>query len=170
MKAKVSRGGLALIALVMAWLAFAGSSRAADKYWIGDNGGYWDNSANWSSNDGGSGGAGQPLAGVKVIRGRPELAAQPGWTPHGGELLIRKPAPLTGPDGRFTLLGERVLTPVHWGGWSLVRLTFNRPGYLSLQTNCSAASLVATNTPSGAPALDVLRIALQKAPAKAKRP
>ena len=66
MKAKVSRGGLALIALVMAWLAFAGSSRAADKYWIGDNGGYWDNSANWSSNDGGSGGAGQPLAGEDV--------------------------------------------------------------------------------------------------------
>ena len=66
MKAKLSRGRLALFALVMLSLALAGPARATDRYWIGSTGGYWDNSANWSLPDGGLGGAGQPQAGDDV--------------------------------------------------------------------------------------------------------
>jgi hypothetical protein len=77
-------------------------------------------------------------------------------------LLIRKPPVLTGPRGQFVLESERVLTPVRWGGWSSVRLTFERAGYSRFQTNYSISSLVATNAPDGVPALDAGQILMQR--------
>ncbi len=103
------------------------------------------------------------------MRGRPNPESPGGSPLHGGELLIRKARTLTGQDGRFTLPSERVLSPVRWGGWSAVRLTLECAGYLRLQTNCSASSLLATNAPGGVPVLDVGRITMQRAPEK-KRP
>ncbi len=64
MKAKLSQGGCMLIALVLAWLAFAWPCLAADRYWVGMTGDYWDNAADWSLTDGGPGGAGQPWPGI----------------------------------------------------------------------------------------------------------
>jgi len=66
MKAKVSRGKLVLMALLLVSLTLAVSAGADDRYWVGSNGGYWDNSANWSLTDGGPGDAGQPQAGDDV--------------------------------------------------------------------------------------------------------
>lgn len=105
----------------------------------------------------------QPLAGVKVTRGLwPEPPAMASSSLHGGELLIRKPPTLTGPHGEFVLESERVLTPIRWGGWSWVRLTFERAGYLRFQTNYSLFSLAATNTPDGVPLLEAGEVLLQK--------
>ncbi len=108
----------------------------------------------------------QPLAGVKVTRGRPEPAPLAGWSPRGGELLVRKPPTLTGPRGEFVLESERVLTPVRWGGWSSVHLTFERAGYLRFQTNYPLSSLAATNTSEGVPLLEAGQVLLQKAPGR----
>jgi hypothetical protein len=111
----------------------------------------------------------RPLAGVKVARGRPEPRPLAGWPPRGGELLVRKPPTLTGPRGQFVLESERVLTLVRWGGWSSVRLTFERTGYLRFQTNYSLSSLAATNTPDGVPLLDAGQVLLQAAPGPGRR-
>ena len=111
----------------------------------------------------------QPLAGVKVIRGRPEPQPLAGWAPHGGELLLRKPPSLTDPYGRFVLESQRVLTLVRWGGWSSVRLTFEHTGYLRFQTNYALSSLTATNAPDGVPLLDAGQVLLQKAPVRGYR-
>jgi hypothetical protein len=112
---------------------------------------------------------GQPLAGVKVIRGRPEPRSLAGWAPHGGELLLRQPPTLTGPRGQFVLESQRVLTLIRWGGWSSVGLTFEHPGYLRFQTNYSLTSLAATNAPDGVPLLDAGRVLLQEAPGQGRR-
>jgi hypothetical protein len=110
----------------------------------------------------------QPLAGVKVTRGRPEPQPLGEWAPHGGELLLRRPPILTGPQGQFVLESERVLTLIRWGGWSSVHLTFERAGYLRFQTNYSLSSLAATNAPDGVPLLDAGQILLQKAAGQAR--
>jgi hypothetical protein len=111
----------------------------------------------------------QPLAGVKVTRGRPEPQPLAGWAPRGAELLLRKPPTLTGPRGQFVLEGERVLTLIRWGGWSSVRLTFEHGGYLRFQTNYSLSSLAATNAPDGVPLLDAGQVLLQEAPGQGRR-
>jgi hypothetical protein len=111
----------------------------------------------------------QPLAGVKVTRGRPEPPLRAGWAPHGGELLVRKLPISTGPNGQFVMESERVLTLVRWGGWSSVHLNFDRAGYLRLQTNFPISSLTVTNAPDGVPLLDAGQVLLQK-PAAQHRP
>lgn len=105
----------------------------------------------------------QPLAGVKVMRGPPPAKPLAGWPPLGGELLMRRPPPETDPSGHFLLESERVLTPVRWGGWTSVRLTFEQAGYRTLQTNYSFASLQATNALDGTPLLDAGQIFLRAA-------
>jgi hypothetical protein len=103
----------------------------------------------------------QPLAGAKVSRVRPpERDNQP---PKGGELLMRKPDNQTDGNGCFSLGSERVLTLFRFGGWNSVRLYVERPGYLSLRTNYSGASLQVTNTPSGEPLVEAGDIFLQPA-------
>ncbi len=108
----------------------------------------------------------QPLADVKVTRGPPPPKPLAGWPPLGGELLMRRPPPETDPSGRFVLDSERVLTPVHWGGWTSVRLTFERAGYVTLRTNYPFSGLQATNAPDGAPLVDTGRIFLRHAPVR----
>jgi len=67
---------------------------------------------------------------------------------------MRKAPIKTGPDGRFTLPSERVLSFVRWGTWDSIPLALEREGYHRCQTNFPAATLLATNTPDGAPWLD----------------
>ena len=67
MKAKISRFRRVLIALFfVSWCMLPGPAQAADKYWVGGDAGYWDDSANWSLSDGGPGGAGQPQDGDNI--------------------------------------------------------------------------------------------------------
>ncbi len=102
---------------------------------------------------------GQPVSGVKVVRGRPEPTPHAGYLPHGGELLIRKRPEVTDRDGRFTLQGERVLTPIHWSGWLAVRLTFERAGYQRFMTNFP--SLAVTNSSDGTPLVEAGEIRME---------
>jgi hypothetical protein len=103
----------------------------------------------------------RPLAGVEVMRGKPETARNS--PPKGGELMIRKPPVVTDADGRFVFESERVLSVVRGAGWGTVSLTFGLRGYAPFQTNCP--TWLATNSPSGEPILDVgvIRLAPTKA-------
>ena len=104
---------------------------------------------------------GKPIARVEVSRRAYESdgSLQP---PKGGELLMRPAPALTGPDGRFVLASERVLTIFRGAGWNQVQLTFSRAGYLRLQTNFSLT--IATNSPSGEPLVDIGQVALVPQP------
>ncbi len=86
--------------------------------------------------------SGKPLAGVKVLRGKPSRDALTGQ-PKGGQLLMARPPVETGRDGAFSLCSERVLSVFRGSGWNEVRLTFEKPGYFRLQTN--APTTLATN-------------------------
>lgn len=103
---------------------------------------------------------GLPLAGVKVSRGQPHRNAIAG-TPKGGELLMARPPAQTGPDGRFTLPGERVLSIVRGSGWNEVRLTFEKAGFSRLRTNFPAS--LATNSPAGETRLELGTVRLEPA-------
>ncbi len=103
---------------------------------------------------------GVPVAGVRVSRGNTKFDALSGY-PKGGQLLMAKAPVQTGPDGRFTLAGERVLSVVRGSGWNEVRLTFARPAYETLRTNVSMN--VATNAENGAPLLNLGPVLLQPA-------
>ena len=96
----------------------------------------------------------QPLAGVTVVRGPIEPPPAVGAQPKGGELLMRKAPVKTGPDGRFVLPAERLLSLVRWGGWDSVRLNLDLQGYHHYDTNIPASSLTSTNAPDGTPCLD----------------
>jgi hypothetical protein len=111
-------------------------------------------------------GSGRPLPGVKVIRGKVRLDS-PAGPPKGGELLMVRPTVETGPDGRFALASERVLSVIRGSGWSEVELTFEKPGYFRLQTNFS--STLATNGESGEPLVDVGAVSLQRAKSLGQR-
>jgi hypothetical protein len=105
----------------------------------------------------------QPLAGVKVTRGRPYWRSKAGPEPKGAELLMAKPEVRTDRDGRFALASERVLTLWRVAGWNAVRLAFERAGYRRFQTNYSITTLGATNSLEGETLLDAGRIFLQPA-------
>jgi hypothetical protein len=110
------------------------------------------------------GASGQPLAGVVVYRGRQShSAAEP---QKGGEQLIQKPDVLTGASGRFELASERVLTLYRFGGWTSVRLGFEKSGYTLLRTNFSGDTLHLTNLPGGEPLAEIGEIQLWPAPRK----
>jgi hypothetical protein len=96
----------------------------------------------------------QPLAGVTVVRGPLEPPPAIGTQPKGGELLMRKAPAKTGPDGRFVLPAERLLSLVRWGGWDSVRLNLELQGYQRCDTNIPTSSLTSTNAPDGTPCLD----------------
>ena len=102
---------------------------------------------------------GQPLSGVTVARGNPERYRLPGPPPKGAELLLQKPVVHTGPDGRFMLASQRVLSLIRPEGWNLLELDLSRPGYQHFHTNLPIA--LATNSFSGEPLLDAGRILLQ---------
>ena len=110
-------------------------------------------------------GTGRPLAGAKVSRTRPPERG--GQSLKGGELLMRKPDIQTDANGCFRMGSERVLTLFRFGGWDSVRLFVQRPGYVTLQTNYSGASLQVTNTLSDEPLVETGDILLQ--PARKKR-
>ena len=97
----------------------------------------------------------EPLAGVRVLRGPEANPSSRAYPPKGGELLMRRPPPVTGRDGRFALSSERILALGRWGGWSSVRLAFECPGYRPYQTNYPSTSLTTTNDGDGTPWLDV---------------
>jgi hypothetical protein len=103
---------------------------------------------------------GQPLVGVKVSRGKTH-ADTPAGPPKGGQLLMLRPPFETGPDGRFALSSQRVLSVFRGSGWSEVLLTFEKPGYLPLATNFSAT--LATNSTDGEPLVDIGAVSLQPA-------
>ncbi len=103
--------------------------------------------------------SGKPLAGVRVIRGKARPDALTGQ-PKGGQLLMARPPVETARDGTFSLSSERVLSIFRGSGWNEVRLTFEKPGYLRLQTNVPTA--LATNVGSE-PVLSLNRIALHPA-------
>lgn len=105
--------------------------------------------------------SGRPLAGVSVSRG--ELAQRTGQPEHEAQWLAVRAPTVTGADGRFLLPSERVLTPVRWGGWTSVRLTFQLAGYARFQTNYTIPTLAATNAPDGAPLLNAGQIRLERA-------
>jgi hypothetical protein len=95
----------------------------------------------------------QPVAGVEVRRGPPPARPKAGQEPKGAELLMRKEPALTDRDGRFELDSERILALISWGGWSTVRLTFDKPGFERLQTNFTIVNLV-TNAPGDEPLIN----------------
>lgn len=99
----------------------------------------------------------EPIAGASVSRGVKEHRR--GSSPHGAELLMRKPPARTDANGRFELASERVLSIVRGSGWDVVPLSFERAGYRSFQTNCPTVAV--TNTAGGEPVLDIGRIFLQ---------
>src|SRR5262245_39688243 len=108
---------------------------------------------------------GRPVAGARVSRTRPpERGSQ---FLKGGELLMLKPDIQTDVNGGFNMGSERVLTLFRFGGWDSVRLFVQRPGYATLQTNFSGASLQVTNTASDEPLVETGDILIQ--PARKKR-
>jgi len=76
---------------------------------------------------------------------------------------MRKPDIQTDANGGFRMGSERVLTLFRFGGWDSVRLFIQRPGYITLQTNYSGASLQVTNTLSDEPLVETGDILLQPA-------
>ena len=106
---------------------------------------------------------GAPLAGVKVMSGQHAEGFKGVLPPKGGELLTVKAPVRTGPDGRFTLDTERVLTPFRGAGWFSLQLSFERAGYERFRTNYPSASL-STNSPKGEPLLDAGNILLHPTP------
>src|SRR5262245_12856922 len=108
---------------------------------------------------------GRPVAGARVSRTRPPEPS--GQSLKGAELLMRKPDIQTDENGGFRMGSERVLTLFRFGGWDSVRLFVQRPGYITLQTNFSGASLQVTNTASDEPLVETGDILIQ--PARKKR-
>jgi len=106
---------------------------------------------------------GAPLADVRVMSGKHAEGLRGGVPPKGGELLMAKAPVRTGPDGRFTLETERVLTPFSGGGWFSVQLAFERAGYERFRTNYPSVNL-STNSPKGEPLLDAGNILLHPTP------
>ena len=104
---------------------------------------------------------GRPVAGAKVSRTRPPQGGSQSL--KGGELLMLKPDIQTDDNGGFSMGSERVLTLFRFGGWDSVRLFVQRPGYVTLQTNYSGASLEVTNTASGEPLVETGDILLRPA-------
>jgi hypothetical protein len=106
---------------------------------------------------------GAPLAGVTVTGGKHAEGFKGVVPPKGAELLTAKAPVRTGPDGRFALETERVLTPFRGAGWFSVQLAFERAGYERFRTNYPSISL-STNSPNGEPLLDAGNILLHPAP------
>jgi len=100
------------------------------------------------------------LSGVKVSRDKRPRSNESLNPPKQGEMLLEKPAVLTDRAGQFNLQSERALTVFRPSGWSLVELTFERPGYERYQTNYSILSAGA-NTPGGEPVLETGDILMQ---------
>ena len=101
----------------------------------------------------------RPVAGVNVSRGRPDRTT--GWPPKGGELMIRKLPARTDQNGEFVLESERVLSVFRGSGWDQVRLRFEKPGFLTLQTNVPVS--LETNLAAGEPVLALGKILLEPA-------
>jgi hypothetical protein len=85
----------------------------------------------------------KPLSGVIVSRNRPDVSRSS--PPKGGELLTRKPDIRTDANGSFALESETVLSLLPWGGWSSLRLSFEKGGYERLVTNISITELPTNN-------------------------
>jgi len=69
----------------------------------------------------------------------------------GGQLMEQSPVvAVTDGDGTFLLDAEMALTPLMHRDWYSVTISFERPGYLQLQTNYTTLS-VNGRTPEGAP-------------------
>ncbi len=77
--------------------------------------------------------------------------------------MIRKPAILTGADGRFVLESESVLSLLPWGGWSSLRLSFERAGYERFVTNISLIQPTTNNLPGADKLVDTGDILLRQA-------
>ena len=102
-----------------------------------------------------------PLPGVRVSRGYRERHPGLGWPPKGSELMVQKMPSRTDEQGNFVLQSERVLSVFRGSGWDQIRLRFEAPGYLPLQTNYPVS--LETNAPSGEPSLSVGEVLLRPA-------
>lgn len=100
-----------------------------------------------------------PLPGVSVSRGYLDRHPGLGWPPKGSELMVRKIPARTDEQGNFVLDSERVLSVFRGTGWNQIRLRFEAPGYLPLQTNYAAS--FDTHLPSGEPAVGIGQVLLQ---------
>ena len=94
----------------------------------------------------------QPLAGVKIQRVKPSAGQDYDATPRGGQRMGAMTGIRTDQQGRFVLEAERDLTLIQQQFWYSVTVSFQREGYLTLQTNFTATS--ATNTPDGTPVVN----------------
>ena len=101
-----------------------------------------------------------PLSGVSVSRGRPDRRFG-AWPPKGAELMLEKAPVRTDEKGEFVLASERVLSVFRGSEWNQVRLRFEKPGYLTLQTNYPI--ILQTNVLWTEPRLTVGQVSLQPA-------
>jgi len=104
---------------------------------------------------------GQPIADVKVRRVNPAANQNYGDAAKGGQRLESASAVRTDRQGRFVLDAERDLTLLQQQVWFAVTVAFQHEGYLTLQTNFTAAS-VTTNAPDGAPVVNAGDILLHR--------
>jgi hypothetical protein len=102
---------------------------------------------------------GQPLAGAKIHRVKATQNVDE--SAKGGQLMEQAPVlAVTDGDGAFILDAEMALTPLMHRDWYSVTLSFERAGYLQLQTNYTTLS-VNGRTPEGAPKVNAGDIRLK---------
>ena len=100
----------------------------------------------------------QPLAGVQVSRVVP--GQNPGPPAKGAQLLQSGRPETTAEDGCFILPGEAFVTLFRHSSWWSLRLAFQSPGYVSFQTNYSAASFT-NQSDAGASIINIGNVLLK---------
>jgi hypothetical protein len=95
----------------------------------------------------------QPVADVKVRRVNPAAQANYDEPAKGGQRLDSVSGAQTDAQGRFVLDAERDLTLLQQQVWFSVTVAFQHEGYLTLQTNFTAANVI-SNAPDGAPVVN----------------
>ena len=103
----------------------------------------------------------QPLAGVRVRRVVP--GQNPGTPAKGAQLLQSGRPETTAEDGCFILPEQSYVTLFRHSQWWSVRLAFATPGYVSFQTNYSAASFT-NQIAAGASIINIGNVLLKLEP------
>jgi hypothetical protein len=95
----------------------------------------------------------QPLAHVRIRRVNQAAVQNYDDPAKGGQKMESAGGVRTDQEGRFVFDAERDLTLLSQQFWVSVTLSFQREGYLTLQTNFTYAN-VTTNAPDGAPVVN----------------
>ena len=103
----------------------------------------------------------EPIADVKVRRVNPAAPGNYDDPYKGGQRLSAVSSARTDAQGRFVLDAERDLTLLQQQVWFSVTVAFQHEGYLTLQTNFTAANAI-SNAPNGAPVVDAGDILLRR--------